>query len=92
MALSASGLNLLVPGIGGGPALWVYTSTDAHGSVEATDYFAAMGAGGASNRGMKVGDIVIVVDSDTGPGNTTIHSVSAVDSDGNATINAAVLS
>lgn len=93
MSFAASGLHCLVPSVGSGaPAIWVYTSTDAHGSVEATDYFALMGPPGANNRGMKVGDVVIVIDSDTGPGNVTIHSVSAVDADGNATINAALLS
>lgn len=86
MAFGATGLHCIAVGTGSQPSLWIYTSTDAHGTVEGTDYFAAM-----KTYGMKVGDVVIVVDSDTGAGNTTIHSVNAVDSDGNATINAALL-
>lgn len=85
MAFSAAGLRLIVPGTSSGPGLYVYTSTDAHGTVEATDYFTAM-----NTYGMRVGDIVIVVDSDAVA--VTIHAVTAVDADGNATINAATLS
>ena len=40
---------------GGGPALWMYNSTDAHGTVEGADYFSNGDA-----LGMKVGDCVIV--------------------------------
>ena len=86
MTYSNAGLRCLIPSIGGGPALFVYTSTDAHGTVEGAGYFSDGG-----DFGMKVGDIVIVVDSDTGAGNTTIHSVNDV-TDGAATINAALLS
>lgn len=84
MAFTASGLKCVAPGVGGGPAIWNYTSGDARTTVEGTDYFAS-----GTNYGMKLGDTVFVVYT-TGYV-TTIHSVSAVDSDGNATINAAVL-
>jgi CTP:molybdopterin cytidylyltransferase MocA len=92
MAFAASGLKLLVNTVGGGPKIWYYTSTDAHATVEGTDYFAGMGRGTASlltSRDMRVGDIVFVVDSDAPA--VTIHEVSAVDSEGNATVSAATL-
>lgn len=75
----------LIPSMGGHSAVWVYKSTDAHGSVEATDYFSD-----GADRGMKVNDVVIVLDTDAPA--CTIHLVSAVDADGNATISAATLS
>ena len=93
MSFAASGLTLVMQTLGDGPALWNYTSNDAHGDVDGTDYFALMGKGtgsGASNQGMKVGDIVMVRDADTATG--TLHYVSAVDSEGNVTVAAATLS
>lgn len=75
----------VVTGFGGGPQIWIYASTDPHGTVEGAGYF----TNGAA-LGMRVGDVVVVQDTDTGTYNTTIHSVSAV-SAGAATINAAVL-
>jgi hypothetical protein len=92
MSFAASGLALLVNTVGGGPRIWYYTSTDAHTDVDATDYFAGMGVGTGSlltNRNMKVGDVVFVVDSDA-PG-ITLHHVTAVDAEGNVTVSAAVL-
>lgn len=68
-------------GIGsGGLSVWAYRSADAHGDVDAADYFED-----GEVLGMKVGDIVIVTDSDNGA--TTVHAVTAVDADG-ATISA----
>lgn len=84
MSYSTDGLRLLVPGIGNGPSIWYYKSDDAHTDVDATDYFSD-----ARNRGMKDNDVVIVVDEDTAT--TTIHHISAIDSDGNGTIAAATL-
>lgn len=81
MSYSATGLRCIVPGVGGGHSVWVYTSADAHGDVDATDYFAA-----AATYGMKAEDIVFVID--TATPTLTIHTVTAVDSDGNATIGA----
>lgn len=85
MAVSYSGLTCVSDGGGSAPSVYVYLSAEARTSVEATDYF----TNGVA-YGMKVGDVVIVIYT-TGYV-TTIHAVSAVDSDGNATINAAVLS
>lgn len=85
MAVNYAGLAKVGGGIGGGPSLFIYTSGDARATVEGTDYFAL----GGKNYGMAVGDIVIV--SYTTGYVTTIHAVSVVDADGNATISAAVL-
>lgn len=74
----------ILHGIGGGPSIWVYADGDAHTDVDATDYFT-----NGLELGMKVGDVVIV--QNTTGYTTTLHSVSAVDADGNATISAAVL-
>ena len=74
----------IVHGIGGGPSVWVYADGDAHGDVDATDYFT-----NGKKLGMKAGDLVFV--QNTTGYTTTLHSVSAVDADGNATISAAVL-
>lgn len=73
----------LIAGVGAGPGLWVYTSADARATVEGAGYFT-----NATDLGLKLGDVVIVVYT-TGYV-TTVHAVSAV-SAGAATINAAVL-
>ena len=83
MAYDGTKLNLLKSGVGGGPALWDYTHSDARATVEGASYF----SDGVS-RGMKVGDKVIVCFT-TGYV-TTIHAVASV-SGAAATINAAVL-
>lgn len=72
-------------GIGNGPALWIYNSTDVHTDVDATDYF----SDGAA-RGMKVGDMVLVGKTTATIG-ATVHYVSAVTAGGAATVAAAIL-
>lgn len=52
--------QLLVPGIGAAPSLWVYTSADAHGTVEGAGYFT-----NGAKLGLKANDIVIVTDTAT---------------------------
>jgi hypothetical protein len=86
MAYSATNPpKCLIAGVGGGPALWVYTSADARATVEGAGYFA-----NAATIGLKLGDIVIVVYT-TGYA-TTVHAVSAFNAGtGAATLNAAVL-
>ena len=83
MTYSATTLNQVTPRIGGGPALWIYSNTDAHTAVDESGYFSDGEA-----RGMKVNDVVIVVDTDTST--CTVHMVSAVST--SATIAAATLS
>lgn len=75
----------MVPSIGGKPALWVYASTDVHTDVDATDYFT-----NGKALGMKADDIVIVCKTSATKG-ATVHTVDAIDADGNATLNAAIL-
>ena len=83
MAYTTATLTCVSQGIAGA-ALWIYTNTDAHGDVDASNYFSD-----GSARGMKVNDIVIVNDTDTDT--TTIHKVDAVTAGGAATITAATL-
>jgi hypothetical protein len=85
MSYAASGLRLMIPRIGSGPALFFYHTTDAHTDVDADNYFTD-----GADMGMKVNDVVIVVDTDT---NTcTVHMVSTVSaSTKDATIAAATL-
>ena len=64
----------------GGRSGWYYASTDPSTDVDAVDYFS-----NGDDLGMRVGDIVYVVDTDTGP-TATLHSVSAVTAGGAATI------
>lgn len=77
--------KLLVPRIGSGNALWIYSSTDVHTDVDATDYFS-----NGSNLGMKVDDAMIVLKTTATVG-ATIHSVSVVTAGGAATIAPAIL-
>lgn len=72
MSYSNTGLKCIVTGVSGGPALWVYSTTDAHTDVDAVGYF----TDGAS-FGLKANDIMIVQDTDTHT--CTIHeAISAV--------------
>ena len=85
MSYSGSGLSLVsaAPLTGAGQR-WLYRSTDVATDVDATDYFSDGDA-----RGMRVGDIIEVTDTDTGTGGTTtIHRVTVVTAGGAATISA----
>jgi hypothetical protein len=77
--------KLLVPRIGSGNALWLYASEDVHTDVDATDYFT-----NGADLGMKVNDVVMVVKTTATIG-ATLHVVTDVDADGNATVSAAIL-
>jgi hypothetical protein len=83
---SNTGLRCIVDRIGDGPAVWYYSSVDAHGTVDNASYFTD-----GYTFGMRVNDVVIVVDTDSAT--CTIHSVAtAVQATGYVTINAATLS
>lgn len=68
---------LAVPSIGDRPAIWVYSDADAVSTVVGADYFSDGDA-----LGMKVGDVVLIWDSNTGDGG--IAFVTAVTSGGAA--------
>ena len=86
MAYSTSNPPLcVIPSLGGTPAVWIYKSTDVHTDVDATDYFT-----NGEALGMKADDVVIVIKSSATKG-ATLHTVDAIDADGNATLNPAIL-
>lgn len=77
--------NCLIQSVGHAKgAIWVYQSTDVHTDVDAADYFSNGDA-----LGMKVGDIVFVIETDNSYA-LSLHVVTAVTSGGAATIGAAV--
>lgn len=76
---------LVSQAIGTAPGLWIYSSTDIHTDVDATDYFTD-----GSALGMRVNDVVIVVKTSATIG-ATIHVVTAVTAGGAATIAPAIL-
>jgi hypothetical protein len=55
-----------------GPSLWTYESTDAAATVDAANYFT-----NAAQLGMKVGDLILVTDTDASPPIVTIHRYNA---------------
>lgn len=64
----------------GAGQIWMYRSTDVATDVDAADYFS-----NGSALGMRVGDVVIVCDTDTST-TMTIHRVTAVTAGGAATV------
>lgn len=52
----------VVPGVGVGPRMWFYTSTDAVTTVRVSGYFTD-----GYKLGMRAGDIVLVLDNDASP-------------------------
>lgn len=65
---------------GSGPALWMYSSTDAIAAVDATDYIT-----NASDLGMRTGDAVLILDTTN---SLTSFGQVTVDADGNGTLTA----
>lgn len=84
MSYAASGIKMLIPRMGSGPAVFYYSTTDAHTDVDAAAYFTDGEA-----YGMKENDIVFVVDTDTDT--CTLHHVTEITAAGAATIGAATL-
>lgn len=77
--------QLIKKGPAGGLGVWAYASTDIHTDVDAADYFSNGHA-----LGMRVNDIVLVVKTTATVG-VTCHIVSAVTTNGAATIAPAIL-
>lgn len=86
MAYSAANLSVGFQLIGGAYRLWVYKSADPIGDVDATDYFALAGYGLAGSPGMREGDAVLVVETDTDPPTWALCNVTAIDADYNVTV------
>lgn len=61
--------------------IWAYSSTDVATDVDASGYFTNGDA-----LGLKVGDLMFVQDTDTGPNTITLHRVTAVTAGGAATV------
>lgn len=74
--------HMLTNRVGGGGALWYYSSTDVHTDVDAAGYFTDGEA-----RGMRVGDVVLVVETDNSYA-LSMHVVTAVST--SATVSARV--
>lgn len=82
MAYSTSSPPIKIAGtLDGKFNIWVYRSTDAAATVRVANYFTNGGS-----LGMKVGDIVYVIDTDASPVITTMHQVSAT-GDGTTDLN-----
>lgn len=82
MAYTPSTLNLVTQSIGGESRIWTYESDDTLATIGGTDYFEDAAA--ASNKGLRLGDVVIIYDADgTSVG---FSQVSAIDADDNATV------
>jgi len=82
MSYSTSNPPVLIGGpLTGAGQRWHYRSTDVATDVDASGYFTNGHA-----LGMRVGDIMTVEDTDTGPNTITIHRVTAVTAGGAATV------
>lgn len=84
MAYVPANLSKIAGGVGG-PALWYLTGTDIHTDADAADFISD-----GSNKGMKVGDILIYRKSSATIG-ATLHTVETVTSGGAATLSPAIL-
>jgi len=79
MAYNNATLKCLVSGVSGGPSIWHYTTTDAHGDVDAVGYFSD-----GADFGLKADDLMFVHDTDTAT--TTLHSLASATSIDPATL------
>ena len=71
MSYNGDNLHLKVPSAPGGSQIWVYSSADAHGDVDAANWFSD-----GVTRGMRAEDIVFVID--TATPTLTMHTVLSV--------------
>lgn len=78
--------NLLYGGSGGAPRVFVYSSTDAHATVEGAGYFTD-----GYTYGMRVGDTVFVHKTVATQESTMHQVITATQSTGAVTISAATL-
>lgn len=85
MPYVAANLNLMVPGVASSQSWWSYVSPDVHTDVDAADYFSD-----GKLKGLKVNDLVVVTKSTATVG-STLHTVTAVNAAGAATVSPAIL-
>lgn len=80
--------NCIAMGPGGGAKgkLWMYQSADVHTDVDASGYFVD-----GFDLGMRVGDVVFVVETDNSYA-LSVHVVTAVTTNGAATVSVRVTS
>ncbi len=57
MSYDNTGLRNVVPGLGAGPAIWLYTTADAHAAVDAAGYFSD-----GATFGLAANDVMFVID------------------------------
>jgi len=80
MAYSTSNPPILIStGLAGTGQIWKYDSTDAAAVVDTDGYFS-----NGQLLGMKVGDLVIVRDTDASPSVTTLHTVASLSTSDNS--------
>lgn len=68
-------------GITGAGSFWAYESTNAHGAIEAANFFAGCGFGSPSSGavGMRVADLVLAINRSTaGTSAITFHRVDSL--------------
>ena len=71
MAYTTASLNCMIPRIGDGPAVWMYTTTDTtSGTVDVDGYFSDGVA-----KGLRAGDVMIDVGATGGTVTTRMHYV-----------------
>ena len=73
MAYATSGLHCGLSLMGGTYNVWVYQSTDPFSTADDTGYFSD-----ATARGMREGELVIVMDTDSDPPDLTLAYVSTI--------------
>lgn len=76
MAYTPATLDCMVPRIGAGPAIWLYSTTDTtSGTVDVDDYFSD-----GADRGLAAGDIMTVIGATGGTITTRMHYVESTTS------------
>ena len=81
MAYTAANLSLGFDLIGDAFRVWIYKSIDPTATVDNTDYFTLV----SQSHGMKEGDLIIQVETDTDPPTPALMYCSEIDADGNGT-------
>jgi xanthine/uracil/vitamin C permease (AzgA family) len=71
MAYTPATLDCLIPRVGAGPALWLYSTTDTtSGTVDVDGYFSD-----GADRGLVAGDAMIIIGATGGTVTTRTHYV-----------------